>query len=151
SRSTSVAASFIFGVRTRRRSSTKARPTAMPGLAPMAWSFRLIAWVLTGPPSLALPEAVGDELADLPDAVRRPRPHPRDGQRLPLGGRQHQDTHDGLAVDLLRVGLQGDVALAAVGQLDQLGCRPGVEAQLVDDGELGLRALRRHHLSPCIL
>src|SRR5215469_13814044 len=98
SRSTSSwTASFIFGVRTRRRSSTKARPTAMPGLAPMAWSLRLIACVLTAPPSLGLPEAVGDELADLPDAVGRARPHRRDDQHLPLGGCEHQDSHDGLA------------------------------------------------------
>src|SRR5215470_10268129 len=117
----------------------------MPGLAPMAWSFRLIAWVLTGPPSLRLPEAVRDELADLPDAVHRPRPHRGDGQHLPLGGREHQDSHDGLAVDLLEVGLEADVALAAVRELNQLGRCPGVQAQLVDDGELGFRVLRRHH------
>src|SRR5262249_58930791 len=84
-RSPSGARSFIFGVRPRRRSSTYARPTAIPGLAPIAWSLRLIAWVLTGPPSLRLPEAVRDELADLPDAVHRPRPHRGDGQHLPLG------------------------------------------------------------------
>src|SRR5215831_10866130 len=117
----------------------------MPGLAPMAWSLRLIAWVLTAPPSLGLPEAVGDELANLPDAVPRARPHRRDGQHLPLGRCEHQDSHDGLAVDLLGVGLEGDVALAAVRELNQLGCCPGVQAQLVDDGELGFRALRRHH------
>src|SRR6516165_4018327 len=151
SRSTSWPPSFIFGVRTRRRSSTNARPTAMPGLAPMAWSFRLIAWMLTVPPSLGLPEAVGDELADLPDAVRRPGPHRRDDQHLPLGSRQHQDPHDGLPVDLFGVGLESDVALAGVRELNQLGCCPSVQAQLVDDGELGFRALRRHHLSPCIL
>src|SRR5215475_846417 len=145
SRSTSWAASFIFGVRTRRRSSTKARPTAMPGLAPMAWSLRLIAWVLTAPPSLGLPEPVGDELADLPDTVCRSGPHGRDGQHLPLGGGEHQDSHDGLPVDLLGLGLEGDVALAAVRELNQLGCCPGVQAQLVDDGELGFRVLRRHH------
>src|SRR6478609_11592056 len=104
----------------------------MPGLAPMAWSLRLIAWVLNGLPSLGLPEPVGDELADLPDAVRRPRPVGRHGQHLSLGGGEHENAHDGLSVDLLGVRLESDVALAAVGELNQLGCRPGMQAQLVD-------------------
>src|SRR2546426_279078 len=57
-----------------------------------------------------------------------------DGDGGAQGGRQHQDAHDALAVHLLAVLLQGDVAGEPVGGLDDLRRGPRVQAHLVAHG-----------------
>src|SRR5512143_2943540 len=112
--STSMAsgAMCIFGVLTRRRSSRCARPIAIPGLAPIPVSC----WTPSATP-LLLAELAGDELRQGRHGllgVVAAGPHADDA---PLGGDQHEDAHDALAVDGLAVLLHVDVGTVAVGHL----------------------------------
>jgi hypothetical protein len=50
--------------------------------------------------------------------------------------RQHHQTHDALAVDLFAIFFDQNVALESVGRLDEQRGGAGMNAKLVDDGQL---------------
>src|SRR5688572_16341647 len=55
-----------------------------------------------------------------------------DEQFAARASRQHHQAHDALAVDLLTVLLDEDIALEAVGRLDEHGGGPGMDSEFVD-------------------
>src|SRR6218665_133835 len=105
------------------------------------------AWLLTCPSSsaaeshrmrcvsLRLAEPVGDEFLDVLEARRSVVPLARHRHVHALRRRQNQHAHDGLGVGTLALALERHLALVAVGHLDQLRRRPGMQSKGVDDLE----------------
>jgi len=58
-----------------------------------------------------------------------------DNEDGPVAGGEHHEAHDAFAIDLLTVFFDGDIAGELAGGLDELGRGPGVDAELVADGE----------------
>jgi hypothetical protein len=53
-----------------------------------------------------------------------------------MSRRKHHEPHDALAIDLFAVLLNVDFRLEPVRNLHELSGRPGMDAQLVEDGEI---------------
>lgn len=58
------------------------------------------------------------------------------GDDRAVAGGEHHQAHDALAIDFLAILLDEDVGLEAIGRFDKLGGRTGVDAELVEDGEI---------------
>jgi hypothetical protein len=56
-------------------------------------------------------------------------------------GGQHHQPHNALAVDLLAVLIDQDIAGEAIDEFDKEGGRAGMDAQLVDHNKFALRGL----------
>ena len=85
--------------------------------------------------SLLLVEAVGDELDQGGHGRLLVLARDDEPDRRALGRGQGQDAEDALAVDLVAVLDDLDRGAEAVGQVDELDRGPGVQAQLVADGD----------------
>ena len=53
-----------------------------------------------------------------------------------LGCGQHHDTHDALGIDALRIPVDVYFGTVAIGNGDELAGRTGMQAELVDDGDI---------------
>ena len=58
------------------------------------------------------------------------------GDDRAVAGGEHHQAHDALAIDFLAILLDEDVGLEAIGRFDKLGGGTGVDAELVEDGEI---------------
>src|SRR5665647_345091 len=85
--------------------------------------------------SLFLVEAVGDELGERGHGRLLVLARDDQTDRRALRRRQGQDAEDALAVDLVAVLDDLDRRAEAVGQVDELDRGPGVQAQLIADGD----------------
>src|SRR5882724_266242 len=112
-----------------------ARPMAMPPATPMPERI-CMRWVVIG--SAPLVEAVGDQARDGREGALLVLPFGAEGQAAPLGRGHEQDPQNALGVHLFAVHDQGDLAAEAAGGMDELGGRPGMEPEPVDDLDLAL-------------
>src|SRR5262252_5041107 len=114
-----------------------ARPNAIPGETPRP--LRRIS--CRSPTSLVLAELVVHELEDRGDRFLGAVALRADRHARVLARAQHQHAHDALAVDLVAILAQRDLARKLGRELDELGCGARVQAELV----LDLDGLLRHH------
>lgn len=59
-----------------------------------------------------------------------------DGDDGAVAGGEHHQAHDALAIDFLTILLNEDVRLETVGGFDELRRRAGMDAELVENGEI---------------
>src|SRR5688572_19164021 len=114
----------------------------MPGEAPYPW------WMISSATAIParfprdraslviLVEAALHQRRKLVDRLFRVVPDGADHDPRPALGGEHHDAHDALAVDLDVVAGHEDVRAEARGEPHELRRRPGVEPELVADGDL---------------
>lgn len=86
-------------------------------------------------PSILL-ELAGDEILDGGERGIGVGPVGTDGDDGTVAGGKHHESHDAFAIDFLTILLNEDVRLETVGGFDKLRRRTGMDAELVENGEI---------------
>ena len=81
-------------------------------------------------------ELAGDEVGDRFERGVGVRAVGTNGDDGTVAGGQHHQAHDALAIDFLAILLNKNVRLKAIGRFDELRCGTGVDAELVENGEI---------------
>ena len=81
-------------------------------------------------------EFAGDELADCFDRGIGIDAIGADGNDRAVTGGEHHEAHDAFTIHFLTIFFHEDVCLKAIGRFDELGCWTGMDAELVQNGEI---------------
>src|SRR5271170_3771953 len=100
--------------------------------------------------SLTLAEVVADQCDNCVQGLALVGPVGLEHDATAFAGGEHHDSHDALRVYLAAIASEGNLALIVARKLGELGRRPGVKAQLVDDLNFLLphRSDRRRYAEP---
>ena len=81
-------------------------------------------------------ELAGDQITDRIERGIRIGAIGTDRNHGTVAGSEHHETHDAFAIHFLAILLNENVRLETIGRFDELRGRAGVDAELVEDGEI---------------